>query len=117
MAERLFISMKGLHAALLPRALARPEFPGIPSCLSLDTSIQLWGPCPFKTFKKHSLFFVPGAPAAETHSQVLLSCFPGFQHPTHALCLHSDADGWGWVFSSPGLPLPPCSDSSPPAGS
>ena len=22
------------------------------------------GPCPFKTFKKHSLFFVPGAPSA-----------------------------------------------------
>ena len=35
----------------------------------------------------------------------------------HALCLRSGPDGWGWVFSSPGLPPPPHSDSSPPAGS
>ena len=82
-----------------------------------DTSIQLWGPCPFKTFKQHSLFFVPGAPDAGTHSQVLLSCFPSFQHPTHALCLRSGLDGWGWVFSSPGLLLPPHFNSSPLAGS
>ena len=25
----------------------------------------------------------------------------------HVLCLRSGAGGWGWVFSSPGLPLPP----------
>ena len=35
----------------------------------------------------------------------------------HALCVRSDVDGWGWMFSSPGLPLPPSSDSSPPARS
>ena len=52
-----------------------------------------------------------------THSPVLLPCFPSIQDPTHALCLRSGADGWGWVFSSPGLPLPPCFDSSPPARS
>ena len=45
------------------------------------------GPFPFKNFKKHSLFFVPGVPAAGILSQVLLSCFPSFQHPMHALCV------------------------------
>ena len=52
-----------------------PEFPGISSCWTgtRDASIQLWGPCPFKTFKKHSLFFVTGAPASRpTHR----SCCP-----------------------------------------
>ena len=86
--------------------------------MSQGASVQLWGPCPFKTFKKHSLFFVLGALAAGTRSQVLLSCFPSIQDPTDALCLCSGADGWGWVISSPGLPLPPrCSNSSPPTGS
>ena len=96
-----------------------PGFPGISSCWTVTwvVSVQLLHPCPFKTFKKHSLFYVPGAPAAGTHSQVLLSCSPSFQHPTHALCLCSGADGWGWVFSSPGLPLPILSESSPPTRS
>ena len=62
-------------------------------------------------------FLWPQALASGTRSPVLLPCFPSIQDPTHALCLRSGVDGWGWVFSSPGLPLPPRSNSSPPTGS
>ena len=61
------------------------------------------------------LFFYPPVTASSTHSPFLLPCFPSIQGPAHALCLCSGPDGWGWVFSSPGLPLPPRSNSSPPA--
>ena len=51
---------------LLPRGLVHSDFPGISSCWTVTwvVSVHLWHPYPFKTFKKHSLFFVAGASAS-----------------------------------------------------
>ena len=80
--------VRGLRAALLPRGLGHPNFPGIPSC---------WPKCPgmlpsscgvpvlLRFFKGHSLFFVPGVPAVGTCSQVLLSCSSSILHTTHCV--------------------------------
>ena len=96
---------------LLPRGLVRPGFPGISSCWTETwvVSIQLLHPCPFKTFKKHLLFFVTGAsasgPAQRSYCPVSLVSSPPCMHCVCALVQMARA-GCLAVLGSLSLPAP-----------
>ena len=105
----LFTSMRGLRA--VAQGLVCPEFSGISSCWTVtqDASIQLWGPCPFKTFKKHSLFFVTGVPASGPAQR---SCCPvslvSSTPHMHCVCalVRMASAGYLAVLGSLSLPAP-----------
>ena len=81
--------MRGLRA--VAQGVSVPGFPGISWVWTVTwvVSIQLLHPCPFKTFKKHSLFFVTGAsasgPAQRSCCPVSLVSSPPCMHCVCAL--------------------------------
>ena len=107
----LAVYLHGGVSELLPRGLVCPEFPGISSCwtVTLDASVQLWGPCHFKTFKKHLLFFVPEAPAGGlTHRSYCPVSLVSSTPRMHCVCapLRMAGAGCSAVLGSLSLPAP-----------
>ena len=101
----------------MPRGLVCPDFPGISSCWTVTwvVSIQLWHPCPFKTFKKHSLFFVPDVPAAgPAHRSYCPVSLVSSTPCTHCVCAPVRMAGAGCLAVLGSLSLPALTPLLPP---